>query len=108
LHDLSYGYVDSKDLEKKIPISSYVTYECKDILGKFGQVHDMMFCGGRSIVHLTNRPVYQNGTMHHFVRHVIDRFEVVHTKEICGEIFTESILLEKLQWSVDSLSLQMR
>jgi hypothetical protein len=68
LHDLVCGYVDSEDLDKKRPTSGYVSHECKDLLGKFGQVHDMVFCGGRSIVHLTNRPTYQNGTMHHFVR----------------------------------------
>jgi hypothetical protein len=26
------------------------------------KVHDEVFCGGQSVVHLTNSPTYQNGT----------------------------------------------
>jgi hypothetical protein len=108
LHDLLCGYVDSKDLDKKRPTSGYVSDECKDLLGKFGQVHDTMFCGGRSIVHLTNRPTYQNGTMHHFARHAIDGGGVVHTEASCVDMFMKPALLETLHWSVASLGLQKR
>jgi hypothetical protein len=79
-----------------------------DLLGKFGQVQSMVFCGGRSIVHLTNRPTYQNGTMHHFVRQVTDGGGVVHTEASCADMFTKPVLLEKLRWSVASLGLQKR
>jgi hypothetical protein len=37
--------------------------ECKDLLGKFGQVQDKVLCGDRSILNLTNGPTYQNGTL---------------------------------------------
>jgi hypothetical protein len=80
--DLVCGYVDSElagDLDKRRSTSGYVLHECKDLLGKFGQVQDKVFCGSQSVVHLTNNPVYQNGTMHHFVRHVTDGGGVVHT-----------------------------
>jgi hypothetical protein len=40
-----------------------------------------MFCGVQSIVHLTNCPTYQNGTMCHFVRQVIDGGGMIHTRE---------------------------
>jgi hypothetical protein len=106
LHDLVYGYVDSKDLEKKIPTSSYVSHECKDLLGKFGQVHDMVLCDGRSIMYLNNHPSYQNETMHHFVRHVIDGDGVVHTEASCADMFIKPVLLEKMWWSVASVGLQ--
>ena len=34
--------------------------ECKALLGKFVHVHDVVFCGGQSVVHLTNNIVYKN------------------------------------------------
>jgi hypothetical protein len=46
--------------------------ECKDLLGKFGHVHDVVFRGGQSVVHLTNSVAYQNGQVHQFIRHVTD------------------------------------
>jgi hypothetical protein len=42
--DLVCGY-DSRDLDKRRPTSGYVSQECKDLLGKFGQVQDKVFCG---------------------------------------------------------------
>jgi hypothetical protein len=86
--DLVCGYVDSGDLDKRRSTSGYVSHECKDLLGKFGQVQDRVFCGGQSIVHLTNSPTYQNWTRHHFVRHVTDGGGVVHTGENCVDMFT--------------------
>ena len=59
--DLVCGY-DSRDLDKRRPTPSYVFQECKDLLGKFGQVHDVVFHGGQSVVHLNNNLTYQNGT----------------------------------------------
>jgi hypothetical protein len=69
--DLVYGYVDSDlagDLDKRRSTLGYVSHECKDLLGKFGQVQDKMLCGSQSVVYLTNCLTYQNGTRHHFVR----------------------------------------
>jgi hypothetical protein len=45
-----------------IPTLGYVFQDSKDLLGKFGQVHDEVFCGSQSVVHLTNNLAYQNGT----------------------------------------------
>jgi hypothetical protein len=89
------GY-DSRDLDKRRPTSGYVSQECKDRLGKFGQVRDKVFCGGRSIVHLNNYLRYQNGTMHHFVRQVTDGGGVVHIGASCAYMFMKPVLLEKL------------
>jgi hypothetical protein len=85
------GYVDSYlagDLDKRRSTSGYVSHECKDLLGKFGQVQDKVFCGSQSVVHLTNNPTYQNGTRHHFVRQVTDGGGVVHTRANCVDMFT--------------------
>ena len=40
----------------------FLLTEYKDLLGKFGQVHDVVFCGGQNVVHLTNNPMYQSRT----------------------------------------------
>jgi hypothetical protein len=82
--------------------------ECKGLLGKLGKVQEKVFCGGRSIVNLTNRLAYQNGTMHHFVRQVIDGGRMVHIGANCEDMFRKPILLEKLWWCVGSLGLQQR
>jgi hypothetical protein len=69
--------------------SSYVLQECKDLLGKFGKVWDEVFYGGQSVVHLTNIPTYQNQTMHHFIRQVIEGGIMVHTRANCVDMFTQ-------------------
>jgi hypothetical protein len=84
--DLVCGY-DSGDLDKRRPTSGYVLQECKDLLGKFGQVQDEVFCGGQSVVHLTNSPVYQNGQVHRFIRHVTDGGRMVHTGANRADMF---------------------
>jgi hypothetical protein len=69
--DLVCGYVDLDlvgYLDKRRSTLGYVLHECRDVLGKFGQVHDKVFCDGKSVMHLTNNTMYQNGTRHHFVR----------------------------------------
>jgi len=71
--------------------------ECKDLLGKFGQVEDKVFFGGQIIVHLTNSLVFQNGEMHHFVINVIYGGRMTHTGENHANIFTYPVLLENLQ-----------
>jgi hypothetical protein len=38
----------------------YLLQECKDLLGKFGQVYYKMLCGGKRIVHLSNCLAFQN------------------------------------------------
>jgi hypothetical protein len=92
-------------LEKRISTLGYVSHECKDLLGKFGQVQDKMLCGSQSVVYLTNSLAYQNGTRHHFVRQVTDGGRVVHTGASCVDMFTKPNLLEKLRWSLTSLGL---
>ena len=67
-------------MDERISTSSYVLKECKDLLGKFGQVHDVVFRGGQSVVYLTNSQVYQNGQVHQFIRHVTDGGKMVHTR----------------------------
>jgi hypothetical protein len=44
--------------------------------------------------------MYQNGTIHHFVRQGIHGGGVVHIEKNCVSMFTKLVLLEKLQWSV--------
>jgi hypothetical protein len=40
----------------------------------------VVFRGGQSVVYLTNSPVYQNGQVHQFIRHVTDGGKMVHTR----------------------------
>ena len=78
-NDLVRGYVDSGDLDKRVSTSGYVSHECKDLLGNFGQVQYTMFYCSQNVMHLANYLAYQNGTRNHFVRHVTDGYGVVHT-----------------------------
>jgi len=59
--DLVYGY-HSWDLDERRSTSSYVLNKCTDMLGKFGHVQDVVFCGGQSVLQLNNSPTYRNGT----------------------------------------------
>jgi hypothetical protein len=46
-----------------------------------------VFCGGQSVVHLTNNPAYQNGQVHRFIRQVIDGGRMVHTRANRADMF---------------------
>eukprot|EP00253_Pinus_taeda_P034137 PITA_34137 len=80
----------------------------KGLLGEFGRLHDniRLLCDSQSAIHLAKNPAYHSKSKHipikyHFVRQVITEsrvsLEKVHTKENCSDIFTKSVLLEKLR-----------
>jgi len=109
--DLFYGcvYLDiAGDLDKRRSTSGYVKHECKDVLGKFGQVFDKVFCGSQSVVYLTNSLAYQNDTMHHFVISHNNGGGSVHTQENCANMFMKPIWLENSWWCLASPVLQKR
>jgi hypothetical protein len=86
--DLVCGY-DSRDLDKRRPTPGYVFQECKDLLGKFGQVHDEVFYGSQSVLHLTNSPAYQNGQMHRFISQVTNGGRMVHIGANRADMLTQ-------------------
>jgi hypothetical protein len=73
-----------------------------------------VFCDIQSDIHLSINPSYQSKTKkiyikYDFVRYVVDEgvvaLEKFHTKVNSTDMFTKPILLEKLQWCLDSLGL---
>jgi hypothetical protein len=91
----------------------------KGLFGQLGRIQEKvkLLCDSQSSIHLAKNLSYHNKTKHipikyHFVRQVIDEggvsLEKLHTKENCTDMFTKSILLEKLQWHLASLGLQKR
>ena len=76
-----------------------------------------VFCDSHSAIHLATNPVYHSNTKHidvkyHFVRQAIGEGGVdlikVHTQENCVDMFTKTVLLEKLWWCVASLGLKKK
>jgi len=76
-----------------------------------------VLCDSRSAIHLATNPVYHSKTKHidvkyHFVRQAIGEGGVdlkkVHTQKNYADMFTNPMLLQKLQWCVASLGLKKK
>ena len=108
--------------EEKYMVSSHACKEeiwLKGLLGEFGRMQDKVkvFCDSQSVIHLARNPCYHSNMKHiyvkyHFVRQFVDEggvaLEKVHTKVNSSDMFRKPVLLEKLQWFLDSLGLQKR